>query len=73
MNEQNYVVLLLMIWYDKHGIHYCDECDGYMIVRYNRNEEVFLWITNFEDKNIKCQNSYGMKNRCYEIIIKNQF
>src|SRR5690606_15612704 len=47
---------------DKRGIHYCDECDGYMIVRYNRNEKKYFYgCTNFEDKNIKCQNSYGIE------------
>lgn len=47
---------------DKRGIHYCDECDGYMIVRYNRNEKKYFYgCTNFKDKNIKCQNSYGIE------------
>lgn len=45
---------------DERGIHFCDKCDGYMIVRRNKNYEYFYGCTNYISKEEGCQNAYNV-------------
>jgi len=43
------------------NIHKCDHCDGYMIVKKNKDGPYFFGCTNYNVKGINCKNSENIK------------